>query len=205
VPGLYAAGEAACVSVHGANRLGTNSLLDLVVFGKYAGLKAAEYAKSVEYTPLPEDPAGEARRQIETLKSGSGKENAFDIGTEMKKVMFDDVGVFRTEQGMTRALNKIRELKERFKNVRFSDTGKIFNTELLNAWELGNLLDLSEVVTISALNRKESRGGHAREDYAKRDDQNWLKHSLVWQKDGKVEIAYKPVVITKYQPKERVY
>ncbi len=205
VPGLYAAGEAACVSVHGANRLGTNSLLDLVVFGKYAGLKAAEYAKSVDFTPLPEDPAGEARRQIEVLKSGSGKENAFDIGTEMKKIMFDDVGVFRTEQGMIRALNKIRELKERFKNVRVSDTGKIFNTELLNAWELGNLLDLSEVVTISALNRKESRGGHAREDYAKRDDQNWLKHSLVWQKDGKVEIAYKPVVITKYQPKERVY
>ncbi len=205
VPGLFAAGEAACVSVHGANRLGTNSLLDIVVFGKHAGLKAAEYSKSVEYTPLPDDPAKEARHQIEGLRSGTGKENAFDIGTEMKKVMFDDVGVFRTEEGMQNALNKIRELKERFKNVKVSDTGKIFNTELLNAWELGNLLDLSEVVTISALNRKESRGGHAREDYAKRDDQNWLKHTLVWQKDGKVEIAYKPVVITKYQPKERVY
>ncbi|MEJ5226225.1 MAG: succinate dehydrogenase/fumarate reductase flavoprotein subunit, partial [Anaerolineales bacterium] len=139
------------------------------------------------------------------LRNGSGKENVFDIGNEMKKVMFDDVGIYRTEAGMKSALQKVKELQERFKQVRVSDTGKIFNTELLNAWELGNLLELAEVVTLSALNRTESRGGHAREDYPNRDDQNWLKHTLIWNKDGRFEIGYKPVVITKYQPKERVY
>ncbi len=204
-PGLYAAGEVACVSVHGANRLGTNSLLDLVVFGKYAGLKAAEYALGTDFTPLPDDPTAYAREQIERLRGGSGKENVLDIGTEMKKVMFDDVGIYRTAAGMQAALAKVKELQERFKQVRVSDTGKIFNTELLNAWEMANLLELSEVVTLSALNRTESRGGHAREDYPDRDDKNWLKHTLIWNKDGRFEIGYKPVVITKYQPKERVY
>jgi succinate dehydrogenase / fumarate reductase flavoprotein subunit len=204
-PGLYAAGEVACVSVHGANRLGTNSLLDLVVFGKYAGLRAAEYAHGTDYVSLPDDPEGFAREQFDRIRNGSGKQNAFDIGREMKKVMFDDVGVFRTEEGMKRALAKIGELRERFKEVGVKDTGRIFNTELLNAWELGNLLDLAEVVTYSALNRTESRGGHARDDYAKRDDVKWLKHTLIWPDNGKFRIGYKPVVITKYQPKERVY
>lgn len=204
-PGLYAAGEVACVSIHGANRLGTNSLLDLVVFGKYAGLRAAEYANGVDFTPLPADPQGFARQQFEALRNGSGKENLTDISNKMKKVMFDDVGVFRTEEGMKRALETVRELKERYKEVRVNDTGKIFNTELLNAWELGNLLDMAEVTALSALNRTESRGGHAREDYPNRDDANWLKHTLVWKREGKFEIGYKPVVITKYQPKERTY
>jgi succinate dehydrogenase / fumarate reductase flavoprotein subunit len=204
-PGLYAAGEVACVSVHGANRLGTNSLLDLVVFGKYAGLRAAEYANGVDFTPLPSDPTAFAEQQFNALRNGSGKENLTDISNKMKKVMFDDVGVFRTEEGMKRALEVVRELKERYKQVRVTDTGKIFNTELLNAWELGNLLDVAEVTAISALNRTESRGGHAREDYPNRDDANWLKHTLVWNRDGKLEIGYKPVVITKYQPKERTY
>ncbi|HXF85868.1 MAG TPA: FAD-dependent oxidoreductase [Anaerolineales bacterium] len=204
-PGLYAAGECACVSVHGANRLGTNSLLDLVVFGKHAGLKAAEYAKQADFEKLPLDAEAGARSQLEALRSGSGKENAFDISTEMKKVMFEDVGIYRNEKGMRAAIEKIRELKERFKHIRVSDTGKIFNTELLNAWELGNMLDVAEVVAECALNRTESRGGHAREDYPERDDQNWLKHTLIWKKDGKTTIGYKPVVITKYQPKMRVY
>ena len=119
--------------------------------------------------------------------------------------MFDDVGVFRIEAGMQNALNKIVELKARFKQIKVIDTGKIFNTEMINAWELGNLLDLAEVVTTSAINRKESRGGHAREDYAERDDANWLKHTLIWNKNGKLEIGYKPVVITKYEPKVRTY
>ncbi|MFZ5909328.1 MAG: FAD-binding protein [Chloroflexota bacterium] len=204
-PALYAAGEVACVSVHGANRLGTNSLLDLVVFGKYAGLRAAEYARGADFVPLPQDPTSFAREQFDRLRNGSGKENVFDIGAEMKKVMFDDVGVFRTKSGMENALAKVAELKERFKQVRVQDVGKIFNTELLNAWEMGNLLDTAEVVTASALNRKESRGGHAREDYPERDDKNWLKHTLIWKKDGKFKIGYKPVVITKYEPKKRVY
>jgi succinate dehydrogenase / fumarate reductase flavoprotein subunit len=204
-PGLYAAGEVACVSVHGANRLGTNSLLDLVVFGKHAGLRAAEFARGADYVPLPADPTAFAREQFEGLRNGSGKENVFDIGNEMKKVMFDDVGVFRTEEGMKNALAKVAELKERFKQVRVADTGKIFNTELLNAWEMNNLLDMAEVTTASALNRKESRGGHAREDYPERDDKKWLKHTLIWQKDGKFKIGYKPVVITRFEPKKRVY
>lgn len=205
LPGLYAAGECACVSVHGANRLGTNSLLDLVVFGKHAGLKAAEYAKQADFEKLPEDAESASRSVFEALRNGSGKENAFDISNEMKKVMFADVGIYRNEKDMTAALEKVRELKERYKEVGVTDTGKIFNTELLNAWELGNLLDIAEVVALSALNRKESRGGHSREDYPERDDKNWLKHTLIAKKNGKLEISYKPVVITKHQPKARVY
>ncbi len=204
-PGLYAAGECACVSVHGANRLGTNSLLDLVVFGKYAGLKAAEYVKNADWQELPADAEADSRSRFEALGNGSGRENAFDISTEMKKVMFEDVGIYRSEKGMQAALEKVRELKERFKHVRVTDTGRIFNTELLNAWELGNMLDIAEVVTECALNRTESRGGHSREDYPDRDDQNWLKHTLAWKKDGRTVIGYKPVAITKYQPKARVY
>jgi succinate dehydrogenase / fumarate reductase flavoprotein subunit len=204
-PGLYAAGECACVSVHGANRLGTNSLLDLVVFGKHAGLKAAEYAKQAEYQNLPVDTEAGSRSQFEALRNGSGKENAFDISNEMKKVMFDEVGIYRTGAVMESAYDKILELQERFKQVRVTDTGKIFNTELLNAWEVGNMLDVAELVAACALNRTESRGGHSREDYPERDDVNWLKHTLAWRKDGRIVIDYKPVVITKYQPKARVY
>jgi succinate dehydrogenase / fumarate reductase flavoprotein subunit len=204
-PGLYAAGECACVSVHGANRLGTNSLLDLVVFGKHAGLKAAEYARGSDYTSLRREPEGEARSQFEALRNGSGNANAFDISTEMKKVMFEDVGIYRSGSIMESGLDKILDLKERFKHVRVSDTGKIFNTELLNAWELANMLDVAELVTVCALNRTESRGGHSREDYPNRDDERWLKHTLAWKENGKVRVDYKPVVITKYQPKARVY
>jgi len=204
-PGLYAAGECACVSVHGANRLGTNSLLDLVVFGKHAGIKAAEYAKQADYETLPIEAEADSRSQFEALRNAAGSENAFDISTEMKKIMFDEVGIYRNEKGMKEAIEKVKALKERFKNVRVSDTGRVFNTELLNAWELGNMLEIAEVVAECALNRKESRGGHSREDYPERDDKNWLKHTLARKQDGKVTIDYKPVVITKYQPKARVY
>lgn len=205
LPGLYAAGEVACVSVHGANRLGTNSLLDLIVFGKYAGLKAAEFANGASFQPLPADPTEYARAQFDAIRSSQGDEKIYDIGREMKAVMFDEVGVFRTAEGMQRALDKVRELKERLKHVRTPDSGKIFNTEVMNVWELGNLLDLAEVTTVSALARQESRGGHAREDFPKRDDANWLKHTLAWMEDGRIRLSYKPVVITKWQPKERVY
>jgi succinate dehydrogenase / fumarate reductase flavoprotein subunit len=205
VPGLYAAGECACVSVHGANRLGTNSLLDLVVFGKHAGQRAAEFAKAADLPKMPQDAEAGAKSTFEALRNGSGKENAFDISNDMKNVMFTDVGIYRTGTGMEDAMDKILELKERYKHVKVSDTGKIFNTELLNARELGNMLDVAEAVTVSALNRTESRGGHAREDYPERDDTNWLRHSLIVKKNGKLEISYKPVVITKFQPKARVY
>src|SRR5512136_2232050 len=136
VPGLYAAGECACVSIHGANRLGTNSLLDLVVFGKHAGLRAAEFAKGASFQPLPDDPTGFARAQFDQFLKADGKENAFDIARAMKKVMFDDMGIFRSGKGMENALNIVRELKERYRHVRPTDTGTIFNMELMNIWEL---------------------------------------------------------------------
>jgi succinate dehydrogenase / fumarate reductase flavoprotein subunit len=205
LPGLYAAGECACVSVHGGNRLGCNSLLDLVVFGKHSGLKAAEYANQTEFGKLPADAETGSRSQFEALKNGSGKANVFKISSELKKVMFNDVGIYRNEKDMLSALEKVRELKTRFKDVKVSDTGKLFNTELLNAWELGNMLEIAEVIAMCAINRKESRGGHSREDFPDRDDKNWLQHTLIWNKNGKLEIGYKPVVITKHQPKARVY
>jgi succinate dehydrogenase / fumarate reductase flavoprotein subunit len=205
LPGLYAAGEVACVSVHGANRLGTNSLLDLIVFGKHAGLSAAEYALGASFQSLPADPTEFTRQQLEAIRNSSGSEKAFDIAREMKSVMFDHVGVFRIQSGMQQALDKVRELQERLKHVRPPDVGKVFNTELLTTWELGNLLELAEVTAVSALARQESRGGHAREDFPNRDDVNWLKHTLAWRTNRDIRLSYKPVVITKYQPKERVY
>jgi succinate dehydrogenase / fumarate reductase flavoprotein subunit len=206
IPGLYAAGEVACVSVHGANRLGTNSLLDLVVFGKHAGLRAAGFAKEAEYQPLPPDPTEFTRRQFDRIRSADGKDNAFDIATSMKKVMFDDMGIFRSGKGMENALQVVHELQARFKHVSVTDTGSIFNMELINVWELGNLLDLAEVTTVSALARTESRGGHSREDYPDRDDKNWLKHTMAYvDEKGRIDLKYKPVVMTKYEPKVRTY
>ncbi len=205
MPGFYAAGEVACVSVHGANRLGTNSLLDLVVFGKHAGLNAAAFANGADFQPLPGEAADATLELVARLTNGKGDENTAAIGAEMKSVMMDKVGVFRTEEAMAEALAKVRELKERYQNVRVDDRGKIFNTDLLNAWELGNLLDLAEVTTATALARQESRGAHAREDYPNRDDENWLKHSLAWTKDGEITLGYKSVDLSKYEPKERIY
>jgi succinate dehydrogenase / fumarate reductase flavoprotein subunit len=205
LPGFFAAGEVACVSVHGANRLGTNSLLDLIVFGKYTGLAAAEYARGTSYLPLPKDATDLARSQLDTLLNSKGSEKAADIAQAMKAIMFEEVGVFRTEEGMLRALKTIQELRQRYKNVGVQDQGKIFNTNLMNLWELGNLLDLAEITTAAALARQESRGGHARDDFPNRDDTRWLKHSLAWLRPQGVDLRYKPVVITQWQPKERVY
>lgn len=203
VPGLYAAGECACVSVHGANRLGTNSLVDLVVFGRRAGQDAAKYCKDASMPTLPADAGKEAEASIKRLFSARGKTRPGVIRQKMQSVMQDYVGVFREEAGMQKAVDTLRELKQEFdSNLLIEDVGKTFNTDLLEAWELGCLLDISEVTARAALQRKESRGGHAREDYPKRDDVNWLKHTFV-HPDGKVE--FKPVVITEYQPKERVY
>ena len=205
LPGLFAACEVACVSVHGANRLGTNSLLDLLVFGKHSGLRAAEYAREASFQPVPQDAIDFSRAQFDAILNNGGSEKAADIAAEMKSVMDEHVSVFRTEGGMQVALDKVRELKERFKHVQITDRGKVFNTELLTTWELGNLIELAEVTTECALARKESRGAHARDDYPKRDDEKWMKHTLAWVREDGIRLSYKPVVVTKFQPKERVY
>ncbi|MEI7987467.1 MAG: FAD-dependent oxidoreductase [Chloroflexota bacterium] len=205
LPGVYAAGECACVSVHGANRLGTNSLLDIIVFGRHAGMRAAEYVKSIDYESLPFDAGGPSRQQIEQLFNGKGTERAADIARKMKAVMFDQVGIFRDEAGIQQAMDTVRSLKEQMMNVRVSDQGKAYNTELVNTWELRNLLDIAEVTAHAALMRTESRGAHARTDFPERDDTHWLKHSLSWLKRDGIEMRYKPVVITKHQPQKRTY
>ncbi len=206
LPGFYAAGECACVSVHGANRLGTNSLVDLVVFGKVAGQKAVEFANQTEFTPLPANAEAEIKSVLEGIRNNQGNEKVATLRREMQEIMMTNVGVFRTAELVEGALKKIRELKDRYTRITVQDKGTRFNTELLEAFELGCLLDLAEATCVSALARTESRGGHARDDYPKRDDVNWLKHSLVWlEPDGNLRLDYKPVVITKYEPKERVY
>ena len=204
-PGLYAAGECACVSVHGANRLGTNSLVDLIVFGRRAGRDMVRFARETEFTPLPPDPEARIRETLERLIGSTGGESAPQIRTELQKIMMDHVSVFRTAEGMQQALEQVRALQERYRRVEIKDKGKRFNQELLEAWEVGCLLDLAEATTVSALARQESRGAHSRDDYPERDDENWLKHTLVYRRDGQIELKYKPVVITRYQPQARVY
>ncbi len=207
LPGLYAAGECACVSVHGANRLGTNSLVDLVVFGRRAGVQMGEFCRQADFTPLPANPTAAVEAELERLRTASGGTRVAELRKEMQKTMMDFVGVFREASGIQTAIDRVRELKARYHNdIQIDDRGRIFNHDLLEAWELGCLLDLAEVTAVAALNRTESRGGHSREDYPRRDDDEWLKHSLVTrQPDGSLAIEYKPVVILKYQPKERVY
>ncbi|RME12554.1 MAG: succinate dehydrogenase flavoprotein subunit [Ardenticatenia bacterium] len=204
--GLYAAGEVACVSVHGANRLGTNSLLDLVVFGRRAGIHAAAFANEIEFQPIPDNADEPTRELVERVRTHDGDENVATIRAEMQKLMMDNVGVFRTEELLTEAVEKLKELKERARNISIQDKGKRFNQDLLEAIELYNLLDLAEVTALSALNRTESRGAHSREDYPERDDENWLKHTLIYrEEDGSYRFDYKPVTITKFEPKPRVY
>ncbi|MFE7657339.1 succinate dehydrogenase flavoprotein subunit [Streptomyces bottropensis] len=211
VPGLYAAGEVACVSVHGANRLGTNSLLDINVFGKRAGIAAADYAsRTADFVELPENPESLVVEQIERLRSSTGNERVAELRRELQETMDANVMVFRTEQTIKTAVEKIAELRARYKNVAIQDKGRRFNTDLLEAVELGNLLDLAEVMAVSALARKESRGGHYREDYPNRDDVNFMRHTMAYREVGDdgsetVRLDYKPVVQTRYQPMERKY
>ncbi len=205
VEGLYAAGEVACVSVHGANRLGTNSLVDLVVFGKRGGIRMAEYAKQASFRAVNKDNAHKAGEDsIEKLRNNNGAERPGAIRKEMQTMMDDKVGVYRTGAGLEEAIDKIKELQARYAHVRVEDKGLKWNTDLMEAWELGALLDLAEVTAFSAIWRTESRGGHYREDFPNRDDVNFLKHSVAWR-NGKIEIKDKPVRITRIQPQERKY
>ncbi len=210
VPGLYAAGEVACVSVHGANRLGTNSLLDINVFGRRAGIAAAEYADTAEYVELPDEPAKFVLDEIENLRDATGNERVVEIRRALQETMDKNVMVFRTEQTLKEAVEEIGQLRRRYRNISVQDKGKRFNTDLLEAIELGNLLDLAEVTAVSALARKESRGGHYREDFPNRDDVNFMRHTMAYREVGddgaeSIRLDYKPVVQTRYQPMERKY
>jgi succinate dehydrogenase / fumarate reductase flavoprotein subunit len=213
VPGLYAAGECACVSVHGSNRLGTNSLLDINVFGKRAGNNAVEYAKTVDWTPLPKDPAAFVTSLVAQFKNSTGTERIAHLRKELQDEMDRNAQVFRTDSSLEKVTHTIYTLRERYKNVSIQDKGKRFNTDLLEAIELGFLLDLAEVVVYSARNRKESRGGHMRDDYPDRDDATYMKHTMAYltgdphspDAADHITLDWKPVVITNYQPMERKY
>jgi succinate dehydrogenase / fumarate reductase flavoprotein subunit len=205
-PGLYAAGECACVSVHGANRLGTNSLLDIVVFGKRGGKAMAEYVKTVGHADLPADASDAVRGRIERIFASTGTEKAADIRSELQEHMMDKASVFRTEESLGEMIGILEGLKERVERVGIDDKGAIFNFDITEALELGYLVDLAEAVVVSARARTESRGAHWREDHPLRDDANWMKHSMVTrQPDGTVTLEYKPVDGDLYVPMERKY
>ncbi|MBF4591221.1 succinate dehydrogenase flavoprotein subunit [Curtobacterium sp. VKM Ac-1395] len=213
VPGMYAAGECACVSVHGSNRLGTNSLLDINVFGKRSGNNAAEWVQTADFLPLPEDPAANVRGMLEQLRASTGTERVAALRKELQEEMDKNAQVFRTDDSLARVTETIHTLRNRFMHVSVQDKGKRFNTELLEAVELGFLLDLAEVVVYSARNRKESRGGHMRDDFPKRDDENYMKHTMAYLTgdphsslaDDHITLDWKPVVMTRYEPMERKY
>ena len=205
LPGLYAAGEVACVSLHGANRLGTNSLGDLLVFGRRAGRIAAAFAAQAEFGTLPKDVKDRAREMIDRVMNGPRKERVSQLRGELQSSMMDNASVFRTHETLSAQVAKIAELEQRYRDVGVEDKGKVYNTELIEALELGFLLDNAKLLVHAALNRTESRGAHSREDYKERDDVNWLKHTLVHKHEGGIRIDYKPVTLGRYEPKPRVY
>lgn len=205
MPGFYAAGECACVSVHGANRLGTNSLVDIVVFGRRAGRHMAKTVRESDFHPLPKDPAARVRDEIERIRHNNGKLRVVEVRERLQEEMMNRVGVFREEAHMAKMVDILKELREMYAQVRIDDKGTKWNTELLEALELGYGLDISETVTVSALARKESRGAHSRVDYPERDDVNFLKHTLAYHTESGPQLGYKPVVITRFQPQERKY
>ena len=205
VEGLYAAGECACVSVHGANRLGTNSLLDLVVFGRRAGMHIAEFVKDAETPEVNDSAADDARGWIERITDGSEGPHGGHISDEMQTTMMEKVGIYRNESEMQQAVDEIQALRKRYRDVRVQDRSSTFNTDLLEIIELGNLLDLSLITAVSALNRQESRGAHSREDFPERDDDKFLQHSLAYLEEDTVRLEYKDVDTSIWEPKPRTY
>ncbi|MGZ6268656.1 MAG: FAD-binding protein, partial [Candidatus Limnocylindrales bacterium] len=206
VPGLFAAGECACVSVHGANRLGTNSLVDLLVFGRRAGRQMARYAGSVERPRPIADAVEPVRAQLEAIRSRpAGNESVAVIRSELQDVMMDNVGVYRDAKLLTAALAKVKELEARHARISIADCGSVFNTELLEAQEVGYLLDIAHATVSGALARTESRGAHSREDFPDRDDEKWLKHTLAYRGEDGPTLRYKDVSITRFEPKPRTY
>jgi succinate dehydrogenase / fumarate reductase flavoprotein subunit len=221
VPGLYAAGEVACVSCHGANRLGTNSLVDLIVFGRRGGVNMAQFVKQADLPKLPDDPAGEIKAEFDRLRNSQGKVKPYHIRSAMQDTMMDGVGVFRIEAGMQETIDKLKELRQQYATeIGINDRGQRFNSDLLEAWELGCMLDVADVTALSAINRKESRGAHSREDFKKRDDKNFMVHTLAYCKnaavsnpapvyelnlDKKVNMDLMEQDPEHFTPKERVY
>ena len=209
VPGLMAIGEAACVSVHGANRLGSNSLTECLVFGARSGHAAAVYAQTQpprSFSSLEALVRDEQRRlDTQFLKKEGGKEPIAQIRVEMNTTMEEGAGIYRNEAEMQKTCNTLRGLRERFADIRIEDRGNVFNTELTSALELDFMLDIAQAVAHSALERKESRGSHTRTDFPKRDDDQYLKHSLAYRTQGEPRVDYLPVTITRWQPEERKY
>ncbi|HER43149.1 MAG TPA: FAD-binding protein, partial [Candidatus Eisenbacteria bacterium] len=206
VEGFYAAGECACVSVHGGNRLGTNSLLEASLFGRRAGKSIVQFLRDKrEFPDLPANAARSAIAEVERLLSSDGTERVSEIREELQCWMTDECGIFRTADKLKDMLKRLKELEKRFENVRIDDRSKKFNYDLLEAIELGHMFDFVELIVAGALNREESRGAHSRTDFPKRNDEKWLRHTLAWKKGDQVRFDYKPVVITRFQPKERTY
>jgi succinate dehydrogenase / fumarate reductase flavoprotein subunit len=191
--------------VHGANRLGTNSLIDILVFGRRSGLDAAKYVRQNDWERLPEHPEARGVDQLHQIKSATGKESVAELRKQMQQTMNDNVSVFRNAEDMKKAVGTLNSLREAYQDIAIQDKGEKFNTDLLEALELGYLLDLAFVTAASALNRTESRGAHARRDAPNRDDVNWLKHTLAFKRDSTVEFRYTPVRLGKFQPTERKY
>ncbi|MCO5175406.1 MAG: succinate dehydrogenase flavoprotein subunit [Thermomicrobiales bacterium] len=205
LPGLYAAGEVACVSVHGANRLGTNSLVDLVVCGRRAGRHALQYIAENDLEPLPPEPEFRGRAEVANILERTKGENVADIRQTLQFEMMDKASVFRTGEHLAEVQQTVRDLKDRYHHIAITDKGDVFNMDLLEALELGYLLDCAEALVAGAVTRQESRGAHMREDFPDRDDTNWLKHTLAYRTSGGLQMRYKPVVLTRFEPKERKY
>jgi succinate dehydrogenase / fumarate reductase flavoprotein subunit len=205
IDGLYAAGECACVSVHGANRLGTNSLVDLVVYGRRAGQHIARYVQGAGASPIGDDPAGPARAMIEALTDGRPGPHGGEIRDQMKDTMMEKVGIYRRGDDMRQAIAQLEELRARARSIRAQDRSARYNTDLVEILELQNLVDLALITAASAEHRQESRGAHSREDFPERDDENWLKHTLVRLEGNALAIDYRPVDLCRWEPKPRAY